>query len=148
MSFFPENSDIWKLIGKNEGITLEENFEIDYKITGASILSEDKSKKCLIYREFNKTGIDLYLYRTVADNAKNSTIQIDIKIGKSKNRNELGTVLTAEVDILKKEDFVPYIEEKVYKYITPPERYPEYKLEHLKFLSPIEREKYKSVNGI
>ena len=75
-------------------------------------------------------------------------MQIDIKIGRSENRKELGTVLTADVDISKKSDFVPYIEEKLYEYVTPPERYPEYKLEHLKYLSPIEREKYKAVNGI
>lgn len=54
LSFFAENSDLWKLIGKNEGITIEENFEIDYRVVGASILNEDKSKKFLIYREFFK----------------------------------------------------------------------------------------------
>merc|ERR1712066_363699 len=140
--------DEWKLIGTNKDIILEEHFTVDYTVHGATILEKDNSIKKLLYYNNNKTGIDFYIYRTKQQMAESSCCQVEIKIAKSPYRVAMGTILCADVDLTNSDQFKPYVQEKQYSYVNPPEIYPEYKLQWIKNLSPLERDKFKHINGI
>ena len=141
---FREKSDqSWNLLDKNEGIILKENSQVSYSVENGNVLKEDNSPKILNFFKFNSTGLDLFLESTSEN--------VSVKVGMTDLvTKEVGTVLDTrlKIDSEKMDDFKQYIQEKVYDHVEPPEIYREYKLEHLKFLSPREREQYKEINGM
>jgi len=142
LGFFEKSNESWELLGKNEGIVLKENSEINYSIENGEVLKEDKSPKNLKFFKYNRTGLDVYLVSGNSD--------ISVKVGvKDSVTKEVGTVLDCKLKFEgESESLKPYIQEKMYDHVTPPEIYREYKLEYLKYLSPSEREQYKDINGM
>lgn len=145
LGFFEKSNETWELLGKNENIVLKENSEINYSIGNGHVLKEDKSPKNLKFFKYNRTGLDVYL-------VSESNSDISVKVGvKDSVTKEVGTVLDCKLKFEGGESeasLKPYIQEKMYDHVTPPEIYREYKLEYLKYLSPSEREQYKHINGM
>ena len=138
-------TETWELLGKNENIVLKENSEIIYSVENGQVLKEDKSPKNLKFFKYNRTGLDVYLV-----SESNSDISVKVGVEDSVTK-EVGTVLDCKLKFEGGESgdsLKPYIQEKMYDHVTPPEIYREYKLEYLKYLSPSEREQYKHINGM
>lgn len=137
---FQERDASWKLLGKNESIVLKEQSEVGYTIANGRVLAEDSSPKTLNFFANNRTGVDVFVV-----SAGDASISIGVTDTVTK---QFGTVLDCKLDMEDNDSFSPYIQEKVYEHVAPPEIFREYKLEYLKFLSPAEREKYKHINGM
>jgi len=141
IGFSEKTDDCWTQLAKNEGIVLREQAALSYTVANGSVLAEDNSPKQLYFFSNNSTGIDLYLV------AKPGAETLGVSIGVfDPVTKELGTVLESTVTAT--ESFSPYIQEKVYEHVEVPEIFREYKLAYLKNLSPLEREKYKHINGM
>jgi len=139
---FCEKSDpSWTLLGKNEGIILREQASVSYQVTDGVALVEDNGPKQLQFFAKNRTGIDFFVI------AKPGATKVSIGVGVCDSvTKELGTVLDCTVET--NDSFKPYIQEKIYEHVEIPEIFREYKLSYLKNLSPLEREKYKHINGM
>lgn len=148
VGFKEKEEEEWKLIGKNQEIILEEQFPLRTCVHGASVLNADNSPKRLIFYKNNSTGLDFYVFRDASQEIESSCVQAEIAVPQTPRRVSMGAVLSADVDISEAKEFRPYLQDKVYKHVQPPEIYREYKLTWLKNLSPLEREKYKHINGL
>jgi len=150
VGFFEKYKDhnCWNLIASNRDIVLQESSKVQFSVDNANILTEDNSPKTLIFFKNNKTGLTFYTIKKNRD-----PININIAVTDSVTK-QLGIVLTGTLAQEHEKstggisDFDDYICVKKYQHVESPSIIREYKLQWLKYLSPAEREKYRSINGI